>query len=195
MTMSAPEPLPPAVEKALVQHYERFLGWIERQVGSRASAEELLQSAFVRAVEKGVPADDEEGTVNWFYRVLRNAVVDHHRTKGAETRALGREADASGADRLDPELHANVCRCVHDVLPALKPEYAEIVRRVDLEETAVADVARETGISANNAAVRLHRARQSVKKHLEKMCGACSTHGCLDCSCHGPKAELAYERR
>ncbi len=45
------------------------------------------------------------------------------------------------------------------------------------------DMAREAGITAKNAGVRLHRARQALKKQLERSCGSCAVHGCLDCSC------------
>jgi RNA polymerase sigma-70 factor (ECF subfamily) len=31
--------------------------------------------------------------------------------------------------------------------------------------------------------VRLHRARQALKRELERSCGTCATHGCLDCTC------------
>ena len=72
---------------------------------------------------------------------------------------------------------------MNTLIPTLKPEYAEILRRVDLEGAAVPSVAAELGISANNVTVRLHRARQALKKQLERCCGTCATHGCLDCTC------------
>lgn len=72
---------------------------------------------------------------------------------------------------------------MHDLLPTLKAEYAEVVRKVDLEEQPVSAVAEAIGITVNNASVRLHRGRQALKKQLERSCGACAAHGCLDCSC------------
>ena len=83
----------------------------------------------------------------------------------------------------DPELRAAVCACMHDLLPAMKPRYAEMVRAVDLEERPVAEVAAGGGITVNNATVRLHRARQALKKQLLRACGACAAHGCLECHC------------
>lgn len=186
--LDALHPLTPPMEAVLVRNHARFLGFLQRRVGSRAAAEELLQSALVRALEKGVPADDEDGAVNWFHRVLQNAVVDHHRTRAAETRALERESRLASEGRVDPELRGEVCACLHDLLPGLKPEYAEMVRRVDLEETPVSEVARTAGITANNASVRLHRARGALRKQLERMCGSCAAHGCLDCHCRRSKA-------
>jgi RNA polymerase sigma-70 factor (ECF subfamily) len=72
---------------------------------------------------------------------------------------------------------------MREVLPTLKPEYAEIVRLIDLEERSVNEVARQAGITPNNAAVRLHRGRKALGQGLRRSCGACAEQGCLDCSC------------
>jgi len=65
----------------------------------------------------------------------------------------------------------------------LKPEYAEAIRRVDLGGASVGGFATEAGITAGNASVRLHRAHAALKQRLLATCGACATHGCLDCRC------------
>ncbi len=82
-----------AATDVLVENHRAFLRFLERRVGNRALAEDLLQDAFVRHLDRlaTVPA---EGLVPWFYRVLRNAAIDRHRRRGAEGRALaafGRE--------------------------------------------------------------------------------------------------------
>ncbi|MFP2961113.1 RNA polymerase sigma factor [Myxococcus sp. 1LA] len=171
------------VVRALVDNHRQFLAFVERRVGSRAIAEEILQAAFVRTLEKGGALTEGEGAVAWFYRLLRNALVDHYRRQAAEGRALEREAREASEATEDSELKQAVCACVGELLPTMKPEYADILRQVDLEERGVPDVAREAGITANNAGVRLHRARQALKKQLERSCGTCASHGCLDCSC------------
>ncbi|QDF02555.1 RNA polymerase subunit sigma-70 [Myxococcus xanthus] len=171
------------VVRALVDNHRQFLAFLERRVGSRAIAEEILQAAFVRTLEKGGALKEGEGAVAWFYRLLRNALVDHYRRQAAEGRALEREAQEAEGATVDTELKQAVCACVGELVPTLKPEYADILRQVDLEERGVPDVARESGITANNAGVRLHRARQALKKQLERSCGSCAAHGCLDCSC------------
>jgi RNA polymerase sigma-70 factor (ECF subfamily) len=121
----------PGVIESLVQNHRRFLSFLERRVGSPALAEELLQSAYVRTLEKGGELQEGEGAVAWFYRLLRNALVDHYRRSAAESRALEREAQEA-SEAVEPELKQAICACIHDLLPALKPEYAELVRQVDL---------------------------------------------------------------
>lgn len=181
------EALEPHMVEALVANHRKFLAFLERRVGNPALAEELLQAAYVKTLEKGAGLEDGEGAVAWFYRLLRNALVDHFRRRGVERRALEREAWEATEEGRDPELTQTVCACIHALLPTLKPEYAALVRQVDLEGRSVPDVAREANITPNNAGVRLHRARQALKKQLERSCGTCAAHGCLDCSCGRPR--------
>ena len=172
---------PIAVERLLAARDE-FSAFVEAHVPSRALAQELVQSAYLRALEHGGALRDEASVVPWFYRVLRNALTDYYRSRASERRALAaaeREPHAPDA----PEAQGQICGCMHGVLPALKPEYAEILRRVDLEQQQLSAAAEALAITPGNAAVRLHRARQALKRGLEHSCGSCAGAGCLDCQC------------
>ena len=176
--------LTPEVMDALVERHRRFLQFLEPRVGSRAVAEELLQAAFVKAVEHGNELRDGESAVAWFYRLLRNALVDFYRKQDAERRAMERHAgEAPVATERDPDLDAVICECVHALIPTLKAEYADILRAVEMEGHGLAEVAQRLAITSGNAAVRLHRARLALKGRLQRVCGTCTEHGCLDCTC------------
>lgn len=169
----------------LVENHRRFLGFLKSKVGSDAVAEEILQAAFVKGVESSKSIRDEESAVAWFYRVLRNAVIDHYRHQGAEDRALAQFAaempeDASGAD---DEIIGSVCGCIRELLSTMRSEDGDLIRRVDLDDAAIVAVAAERGITAGSARVRLHRARQALRRRVEQSCGTCATHGCLNCTC------------
>lgn len=170
--------------QALVDNHRRFLDFLERRTGSRADAEDVLQGAVVRALEKGADLRDEESAVAWIYRLLRNALVDRHRAEAARGRATESRANMGGGD--DVELQGEACRCVMGLLPTLKAEYAELIRRVDLDGEAVHGAARAIGITPGNAGVRLHRARRALLREVRRSCRTCATHGCLDCSCGQP---------
>jgi RNA polymerase sigma-70 factor (ECF subfamily) len=170
---------------SLAENHQRFLSFLERRVGNREVAEDILQSAFVRTLERGEAVRDEERAVAWFYRLLRNAVVDHWRARGAEHRGLERLLHDLPEEVITPEIEAELCRCYVALLPTLPPGYANMLERVDLGGERVVDVAASEGLSANNATVRLHRARRALRDRLAQSCRTCATHGCLDCSC-GP---------
>jgi hypothetical protein len=44
----------------------------------------------------------------------------------------------------------------------------------------------ENNITANNAAVRVFRAREALRKQVRASCGTCAEHGCIECSCGSP---------
>lgn len=179
-----------AVVDALVAHHRRFLSYLQRRVGDRALAEDLLQDAFVRAIDRA-PELSDDGAVPWVYRVLRNAVIDRYRRHGAESRALeafARELD--GAVEPPPELLGEICACVAELAGTLSPSYAAAISAVDLQGQAVAEFARAEGLTASNAGVRLHRARQALRARVAASCGTCADHGCLDCSCGRPSRRV-----
>lgn len=180
----------PEMLDTLVANHRRFLAFLERRVGSRADAEDLLQDALVKGLARGHQVTDPESVVPWFYRVLRNALTDWYRRRRAEDRALaewgGREDGVEAAR--DEALFHEVCGCVLRLAGTLRPEYAEALRRVDVEEIPVKEFAAEAGITPGNAAVRLHRAREALRARVIQSCGTCADHGCLDCACGGAAA-------
>jgi RNA polymerase sigma factor (sigma-70 family) len=182
---SEPEPRPaPEVVRALVANHRQFLGFLERRVHSRAVAEDILQDAFVKSTTKLDTLRSDESVVAWFYRVLRNAVIDHRRRMGASDRklnAFGQEVE----NWLEPdvEMRGAICRCVGELAATLKPDYAEALRTVEVEGVTVKDYAQRAGISASNAGVRVFRAREALRKQVVRSCGTCAEHGCLDCTC------------
>ena len=170
----------------LAQNRRAFLSFLESRIGRRDLAEDLLQESFARSLDK-VPLESAESAVAWFYRVLRNAVVDHYRRGGASDRALSvlaRQLNEQG--ELDLDERNAVCRCVSRLSETLKPEYARALRRIDVEGVSVQDYAVEAGITANNAGVRVFRAREALRKRVVRWCGSCAERGCIDCTCGEP---------
>ncbi|WP_437723591.1 RNA polymerase sigma factor [Sorangium sp. So ce861] len=201
--MSDPERAPEGVEHAssaaviatLVESHREFLRFLERKVGSRAVAEDILQDAFVRGIDRIDSLRNDESATAWFYRTLRNAVVDHFRRKGASERAmaaLAAELDEVAAPDVE---HRAVCQCVRALASTLKPEYAAALQRVEVDGLSVQAFAEEASITANNAAVRLFRAREALRKQVSASCGTCADHGCLDCSCSAPPAKGEPEKK
>jgi RNA polymerase sigma factor (sigma-70 family) len=168
----------------LVDNHRQFLAFLERRLGERALAEDILQDAFVKSLQKKEDVRDETSSVAWFYRTLRNAVIDHYRRTGARGRALETLArELQDAVEPPPELHDAICGCVTRLAATLKPEYESAIRRIDVEGAPVQDFAAEAGITANNASVRVFRAREALRKQVKASCGTCADHGCLECSC------------
>jgi RNA polymerase sigma factor (sigma-70 family) len=168
----------------LLDQRRQFLQFVERRVGARAIAEDIIQAAYIRAMEQAETLRSDESAVAWFYRILRNAVIDHYRHRAAEDRALEQWAkDLAIENQFDVPTEQIICQCINNVLDRLKPAYSEIIREVDLTENTLESFAKKSGITPGNAAVRAHRARQALKKQLILTCRTCAKHGCIDCTC------------
>ncbi len=169
------------VDRLVAQH-AKFAGFLRARVDDPAMAEDILQSAYIKAMEHGGEIKDEESTVAWFYRILRNSITDHYRRTAARNRAhdsFVAEAPVS----YETELQQTVCACIGDVLDEMKTEYREAIEEIDVGGMPVAAFAEAHGTSPNNASVRLHRARKDVAKKLTAICGTCAEHKCVDCTC------------
>ena len=169
----------------LARERGRFLLFLEARLGSREEAEELLQSAYMKGLKSSRGVRDKEKVTAWFFQLLRNALTDHWRKKAAEKRAIDSYGvESVRREKLDAaKLDKEVCKCVSALVDTIKPEYADAITKVDLEDASVKDLAKASGVTANSAAVRLHRARQTLKKRLIQTCGKCAEHGCRDCDC------------
>lgn len=170
----------------LIEQRTSFLAFVNRRVRDPQLAEDILQAAYVRALETSAKVRDDSSVVAWFYAILRNAVVDHFRRRTSESSAYTRWAQelASQSDTVvDPSTRGFVCGCIEYVLPLLRPAYAELLREVDLNEMPLANFAERHHVTLGNAAVRAHRARAALRKQLALTCGLCSIHACLDCNC------------
>lgn len=176
------------VIERLLDHESDFRQFVRRRVGDQGIADDILQQSLIRAVEHYRSLHNEESVLAWFYRILRHTIVDYYRAQGAEVRrnhALLQESIVLGTHQEPPpdEAKATACACLHGLLPSLRGNYAELIKRIDLDGESPARVAKELKISRNNLTVRLHRARQALRISLEDACGICSRHGCLNCTC------------
>jgi RNA polymerase sigma factor (sigma-70 family) len=171
--------------QALAAKRDEFLAFVERRVGDRSLAEDILQDAYAKSATHLAELRTPAAARAWFYRVLRNASADSFRRHARRDRMLSAvEVEAVVAPR-EPiaDERAVSCRCVGEAVESLKPEYAEALTRVEIDGVALKDFAAEHGISANNAAVRVHRARKALAREVANSCGACASLGCADCSC------------
>ena len=169
-----------AIVDTLVGAHRAFLAYVQRRVGDRGLAEEILQDALVKSLDH--VGEIHGSAIGWFYRVLRNAIIDHARRRGAESRQL--VALAAEPDVHDAELETVICQCVSRIATTLKPEYAAALEQIDVKGVSVKDFADAAGISASNAGVRVFRARATLRKQVAAACGTCAEHGCFDCTCH-----------
>jgi RNA polymerase sigma-70 factor (ECF subfamily) len=170
-----------AMLERLCSQRSHFVSFVRSRVADSSRAEDILQTAFARAIESGSKLRDTQRADAWFYRILRNLLVDEHRKASAAREEIGLESPESVPARESQELR--ICSCAGHALQELKAEYGNILRLVAVQEMPVQTYASSHGISATNASVRLHRARKALRSRLEEVCQDCAPAGCFDCAC------------
>lgn len=170
----------------LLEHRARLLSFVRSRVANRETAEDVLQTVFARiAADPSVVPSTH--ALPWVYRVLRNAITDHHRRLTVETRRqTAWEADPT--TKPAAEAGGRLCRCTLRALASLKPEYRRIIEEVEIHGRPVVDVGRDSGLSSTNAYVRLHRAKRQLAERLRGICRSCADRACVDCHCKGSEA-------
>jgi RNA polymerase sigma-70 factor (ECF subfamily) len=109
-----------------VQKQAQFLAFLERQLGNRAEAEDVLQTAYMKALTEVEMIRSDATVVAWFYRLLRNLLVDRHRQRAAAIRRQARLThDIPAMTERDDAPHPTVSVRL-DLAQALKPSYREV---------------------------------------------------------------------
>lgn len=181
-----------ALEHKLVEHLAEFTAFARKRVGDPELAADVVQDSLLKALKSGYPDGGIRDAKAWFYRILRRTIIDLYRRQDTRKRgAAALEAELAAAPTAEEE--RAVCGCLERLIPTLKPEYAALIRRLDLQNESPDAVAASLDVTRNNLNVRLHRARQQLKDRLETSCRMCAKHGCLDCTCDAPRKADDHE--
>jgi RNA polymerase sigma-70 factor (ECF subfamily) len=147
--------------------------YISRRVGGDvALAQDVAQETWMRALDawprRGVP--DEP--LAWLIRVARNCLVSHFRRvrfESVDPEIL--DLEPSALSELDPE-HAAI---VGWGLARLRRAHAEILEAFYFEQKSVKEIAAERSTSERAIEGRLRRARERLRKKLERRVRASSS--------------------
>lgn len=172
---------PEALGTTLLANLGAFQSFARKRLANDQLAADAVQEGLLRALRAAPRLSHDQNLLAWFYRILRNVLADLHRANAREREKLA-EFSQERSDN-DPETESVACACLKGLLPSLRPEYAQVIQRMDLDGATPAAMAEDLGISRNLLKVRLHRARRQLRERLEQTCRACATHGCLNCTC------------
>lgn len=161
------------VPTALADGRRELVAYARKRVGP--VAEDLVQEASVRALEKADQLSEPGAARAWLFAIVRRLVAEEGTKK--RTEELAEEQPVESSEPPD------ACGCVMKQIDELAPAQALMLTRVVVDGTSVTELAVELGITPNNAWVRLHRAREALRIQLKQHCGAESLRQCLGCGC------------
>ncbi|MEJ2190249.1 MAG: RNA polymerase sigma factor [Acidobacteriota bacterium] len=148
--------------------------YLERLVGDRATADDLLQETLLK-IARGLPEFEGRSSVKtWAFTIATRAATDHFRRPQSRARMV--EIDESGATHVtDAEIDQRLVidemsSCVREVIDSLPEDYRTALVLHDLEGQTAAHVAEIVDCSLATAKIRIHRARRRLKEALDQEC-------------------------
>lgn len=165
--MSSPElPFDSAAFEELVDRYHAALyAFARRRVSEQAAIEDVLADTFLVAWRRRGEIPDP--ALPWLYGVCLRTISTHRRSGRRRLRLWGRLASEPAAAGRDPaDLHAARSE-INRAFAQLSEGERETLRLIAWDGLSTEDAARVLDISAGAFRVRLHRARQALKKHLD----------------------------
>jgi RNA polymerase sigma-70 factor (ECF subfamily) len=173
----------------LVEHGDALYRYARSRVGNRELAEDLVQDAFLAALQSRDRFQGRAAVRTWLLSILRHKIVDHYRRAAGPLPSV--DSDTTG--RPDPVIdryfsgkglwkqaiapwkapdQALEAREFWDVLDRCLSRLPRSLSSVfilrELEGMETAELRRILAVSEGNVRVRLHRARLLLRECLEK---------------------------
>ena len=162
------------VEQRLACEQPRHFRYLRTRLRTREDAEDVLHDFTIKALQ-GAARVREDRIDAWLSISLRNALFDRYRREGSRRRCSEAVAAEPAAFAEPDVIEEGSTGCLSISIAALKPSYSTVLRRADLEEASLGELALELGLTSNNTAVRLHRARAALRTVMHLRCTSCPT--------------------
>ena len=168
--------------EVLLARYERPLfNFILRHVSERTRAEEILQDAFLRVIERSKEFKGESKFSTWLYTIARNLCIDESR-KMVFRRHKSLDAQLGGDDGEGPALvertagsgpavdRAAIARelkpQIAEAIAALPEEQREVFLMREIQNMPFKDIATIVGVPENTVKSRMRYALERLQEAL-----------------------------
>jgi RNA polymerase sigma-70 factor (ECF subfamily) len=154
----------------LVAHLDAAYNLARYLMRNEAEAEDVVQSAYLRAISHFVSFRGGDGRA-WLLTIVRNSCYDRMKQTGASLQDVDFDEalHSGGKQNCDPEtalLMTERAELIRKSLAALPAESREVLVLRELEELTYREIANILGIPMGTVMSRLSRARQRLQEAL-----------------------------
>jgi RNA polymerase sigma-70 factor (ECF subfamily) len=161
-----------AFNTLVVRHMRRAHGVALRLLGQTEDAEDLVQDAFLAALQKIDSFDAERDFAPWFYRILVNRCLNARKSRSRRSTVdlPGEVASPIASPLLETE-RSELRLQLKRALARLPERQRIIVTMFDLEGFSSPEIADVLEISDGTVRWHLHQARRALRLELEPLQG------------------------
>ena len=152
----------------LTDDSESYIRYVAKRIKDHNLAEDYFHDALLKAVTSQDGPQEQEKLRAWFYRILRNVIIDSYRKDASIQKGMTvmKVEQDLGEDVVD----GICCDLEGFFLKLIKPEEEELIRALSLEGVSMADYAKQNNITEATLRVRKHRAMTALKNKIKKVC-------------------------
>jgi RNA polymerase sigma-70 factor (ECF subfamily) len=153
------------------RHKRRVFGLAARFARDSDELEDICQDVFIKAYDKLANYRGEAPFEHWLIRIATHTCHDALRKRRRESGRIGNDVILQNVSDQAAEERQNACQArtlLKWALNHLSPDEQLVIILLELEEYSVRETAELTGWSESNVKVRGHRARQVLRRILEK---------------------------
>jgi RNA polymerase sigma-70 factor (ECF subfamily) len=143
------------------------LGRFIRARVSDSAAEDILQDVFVKIQGRLDTLEDPAKMQSWLYRITRNAIIDHYRTR-KETTEVPESLPVEPPEN-DTELEG-LKAAFRRMIYSLPEPYRDALVPTAFEGLTQKELSKRLGLSLSGAKSRVQRARARLKEMLFECC-------------------------
>jgi RNA polymerase sigma factor (sigma-70 family) len=155
------------IEEAYNQYADAIFRHIYIRLRDRERAKELMQEAFIKAMNALKKNADIQNLRAFLYTISNNLIVDHVRRKKSMSLDELQESGYEPMGESETSLHTEMeGRRVAELLGRLREEDRDLIVMRFVDNMKPQEIAEILRIAPNTISVRIHRALKELKSHL-----------------------------
>ena len=170
-----------AFEALYNEFSDKIYYFAKRSCGSNDAAQDITSETFITALEHIGELKNEESFIGWLYTIAYSRCVNHikdssrteHFEDNDELEKTVSDSALSEPVMLPEDYAANaeIKEKLKAVIDSLPNQQRAAVILYYYEDMSTAQVAKALGTNENNARQKLHKARKTIRKRIEKLLG------------------------
>jgi RNA polymerase sigma-70 factor (ECF subfamily) len=156
-----------AFDEIVRRYMRRAFQVAYRLLGHREDAEDLVQDAFVRALERLDTFEAGRPFAPWFFRLLTNRGLNARKARSLrQTSAVPEDAASGSESPHDAAERSDARERLRAALEALPERQRTIVQLFEVEGRTSAEIAAELGMAEGTVRWHAHQARKALRAAL-----------------------------
>ena len=156
-----------AYDTLVRRHIRRATIIARRLLGNVEDAEDLVQEAFVRALNRISSFDNSRAFAPWFFRLLINAGINARKARALRVAEPEHsELPSRGATPLELTERREIRERFMTALASLPPRQRLVISMFEVDGLSTSEIATALGISRETVRWHHHQARRTLRKAL-----------------------------